>query len=64
MKHMRLTDFDILVLLRTINLYLSGHIDDLHCIILAFVLDNFAERIFDGGIVTINEQIIHKLDCQ
>ena len=44
--------------------YLSGHIDNLNCIILPLVLDHFAECIFDSRVIAVDEQTIHELDGQ
>ena len=42
--------------------YLSGHIDNLDCIVLAFVLDHFAECVFNSWVIAVDEQTIHELD--
>lgn len=47
---------------REATTYLSGHIDNLDCIILAVVLDRFAEGVLDGGVIAVDEQTVHELD--
>ena len=42
--------------------YLSRHINNLHCIVLASVLDHFAESVFDGGIIAVYKHTVHKSD--
>lgn len=41
--------------------YLSSSVDDLGGILLALVLDNSREGVFDGGIVRFDEVILDKL---
>lgn len=44
--------------------YLSGRVDNLSRELLALVLDHFAERVLDGGIVALDEMAVDELDRQ
>lgn len=42
--------------------YLSGRIDNLRCEILAIVLDDAAEGVLNGGIITLYEVALDEAD--
>lgn len=48
-------------LLGKISTHLPSSIDDLSGVVLALVLDDFAEGILDGGVVAFYEMAIHEL---
>lgn len=41
--------------------YLARSVNDLSRKLLALVLDNFAERVLDGRVITLNEVPVNKL---
>jgi len=44
--------------------HLPSSIDDLSGVVLALVLDDFAEGILDGGVVAFYEMAVHELHCE
>jgi hypothetical protein len=44
--------------------HLASCIDDLGGVLLALVLDDLTEGVFDGGVVALYEMAVHELHCE
>lgn len=44
--------------------HLTSCVDDICCVFLALVLDNFGESVFNRGVVALHEMSVDELDRQ